>query len=210
MLFRSELRAACQLWRQQHPELPLELLDLGCGDLALLPEVYRQLPLDRFSGLDASPPVLPLARQALEPAPFPCEWICDDLSRWLLDPTCPPLAIVVSCFALHHLDAAGKRGVLAALRQRLQPGGVVLLADTTRLDGDSHAEHMRRNLGRVKAWAAVMGAEASQAIFDHVACSDRPAELQELMAQARACGWLPSLLWTDNDRLEALLRLEPI
>ena len=205
-----ELRAACQRWRQQRPDQPLELIDLGCGDLALLPEIYRNLPLDRFLGLDASPPVLPLARQALEPAPFACEWLCDDLSRWLLDPGSPQLAIVVSCFALHHLDHNGKRRVLAALRRRLRPGGVVLLADMMRHDGDSHAEHMRRNLGRVSCWAAVMGAAASQAIHDHVAHCDRPADLRELMDQARACGWRPSVIWSDNDRLEALLRLEPV
>jgi hypothetical protein len=28
------------------------------------------------------------------------------------------------------------------------------------------------------------------------------------MAQARAAGWRPTQLWSDNDRLEALLRLE--
>jgi SAM-dependent methyltransferase len=204
-----QLLAACARLRQQHPDQPLDLIDLGCGDLALLPEVYRRLPLDRFLGLDASAPVLPLARQALEPAPFACAWICADLSRWLLDPGSPQLALAVSCFALHHLDAAGKQQALAALRQRLRPGGVLLLADMVRHDGDSHAEHMRRNLARVRRWAEVMGAEASQAIYDHVACCDRPADLRELMAQAQACGWQAELIWSDSDRLEALLRLEP-
>jgi SAM-dependent methyltransferase len=203
-----QLRAVCQRWRQQRSDQPLELIDLGCGDLALLPEIYRNLPLARFLGLDASPPVLPLARQALEPAPFACEWLCDDLSRWLLDPSSPQLAIVVSCFALHHLDQAGKQTALEGLRQRLRPGGVVLLADMVRHDGDSHDEHMRRNLGRVRRWAEVIGAEASQAIHAHVACCDHPADLAELMAQARAAGWRPTPLWSDNDRLEALLRLE--
>ncbi len=205
-----ELRAACDRLRQQRPHQPLDLIDLGCGDLALLPDVYRSLPLNRFVGLDASAPVLPLARQALEPAPFACDWLCDDLSRWLLDPLSPQLAIVVSCFALHHLDPAGKRAVLQAMRQRLRPGGVVLLADMVRHDGDSHAEHMRRNLARVGRWAALIGTEASQAIYDHVASSDLPAALDDLLAEARACGWQPTLLWSDNDRLEALLRLEPI
>ncbi|MFO0016564.1 MAG: class I SAM-dependent methyltransferase [Synechococcaceae cyanobacterium] len=204
-----QLREACERLRQQQPQQPLDLIDLGCGDLGLLAEVYRGLPLDRFVGLDASPPVLPLAQQALGAVPFSCEWHCDDLSRWLLDPSSPQLAIVVSCFALHHLDQAGKRRALEALRQRLRPGGVVLLADTVRHDGDSHDEHMRRNLGRVRRWAAVMGAEASQAIHDHVAFCDRPADLGELIAQAREAGWRPTLLWSDNDQLEGLLRLDP-
>lgn len=202
------LRDACERLRRQRPQQPLDLIDLGCGDLALLPDVYRTLPLDRFLGLDASPPVLPLARQALEPAPFACEWHCDDLSRWLRDPQSPRVAIVVSCFALHHLDQAGKQTALEALHQRLRPGGVVLLADMVRHDGDSHEEHMRRNLGRVRRWAEVMGAQASQDIHDHVASCDRPADLGELSAQARTAGWRPTLLWSDEDRLEALLRLD--
>lgn len=205
----QELRAICERLRRQRPEQPLDLIDLGCGDLALLPELYRSLPLDRFIGLDAAPAVLPLARRALEPAPFANAWLCDDLSRWLLDPESPQLAIVVSCFALHHLDPAGMRRALQGLRQRLRPGGVVLLADMVRHDGDSHDEHMRRNLGRVRRWARVMGEEASQAIHDHVSSSDRPSDLGELMAQAQAARWRPTLLWSDNDRLEALLRLEP-
>lgn len=45
---------------------PPRLVDLGCGDLALLAPLLRELPLANYTGLDLSAQVLPLAQAALE------------------------------------------------------------------------------------------------------------------------------------------------
>ena len=42
----------------------LAMVDLGCGDLALLAPLLRQLPLSSYPGLDLSPQALPLANKS--------------------------------------------------------------------------------------------------------------------------------------------------
>ena len=48
---------------------PPRMVDLGCGDLALLAPLLRRLPLGSYTGLDLTAQVLPLAQQGLGDVP---------------------------------------------------------------------------------------------------------------------------------------------
>ena len=56
------------------------MVDLGCGDLALLAPLLRRLPLGSYTGLDLTAQVLPLAQQALGDVPYPSQWIEGDMN----------------------------------------------------------------------------------------------------------------------------------
>jgi hypothetical protein len=58
------------------------LVDLGCGDLALLAPLLQRLPLGRYTGLDLAAVVLPLAQRALGAVPYPTHWLEADLLAW--------------------------------------------------------------------------------------------------------------------------------
>jgi hypothetical protein len=76
--------AALDGWLAQRPagSTPARMVDLGCGDLALLPPLLRRLPLASYCGLDQAVVVLPLAERALGPVPYPTKWQEGDLLAW--------------------------------------------------------------------------------------------------------------------------------
>jgi hypothetical protein len=76
--------AVLEGWLKQRPEdAPSpRMVDLGCGDLALLAPLLRRLPLASYTGLDLATPVLPLAAQSLGPVPYPTQWLERDLLAW--------------------------------------------------------------------------------------------------------------------------------
>jgi len=71
-------------WLTQRPAdaTPPALIDLGCGDLAVLAPLLRELPLGRYTGLDLAAVVLPLAQQALGPVGYATQWREGDLLGW--------------------------------------------------------------------------------------------------------------------------------
>ena len=101
-----------ELWRQlervghpsPHSQSDLEglasLADLGSGDLALLAPLYRSLPLERFTGVDAAASVLGLAAEVLGPVAYPCSWEHEDLLLWSRREGAERYRLVVCCFAL--------------------------------------------------------------------------------------------------------------
>ena len=78
--------AVLEDWLKQRPAdaPPPRMVDLGCGDLALLAPLLRRLPLGSYTGLDLAPPVLTLAKQSLGPVPYPTQWLEGDRLAWPL------------------------------------------------------------------------------------------------------------------------------
>ncbi len=87
--------AAIEGWLAQRPQgsSPPQMVDLGCGDLALLAPLLRRLPLGSYLGLDLSAPVLPRAAAQLQGVPYPCAWREQDLLSWALEGSVPAIPI---------------------------------------------------------------------------------------------------------------------
>jgi tRNA (cmo5U34)-methyltransferase len=104
------------------PAAPERVADLGCGDGRLAALVLEARPgVAEVIAVDASPPMLEKVR-----ARFAGDNRVHVSERDLnLDLT--PLGdfdLVVSGFAIHHLDDSRKRGLLAEVSRQLRPGGV--------------------------------------------------------------------------------------
>ena len=109
------------------PPDPTSVLDLGCGDGRLAALVIESRPsVTRAVGVDASPAMLDRARSRFsEPgAPMVDEL---DIRRGDLADHIGPLGrfdLVVSGFAIHHLEDARKRELFAEVADVLEPGGL--------------------------------------------------------------------------------------
>ncbi len=98
------------------------VLDLGCGDGRLLGLVLGAgHPIERSVGIDNSPPMLERARTRFAANPTVSIHEHD-----LRDPLrlSGPFDLVVSGFAIHHLDHDRKRTLYAEAAQLLRPGGL--------------------------------------------------------------------------------------
>jgi SAM-dependent methyltransferase len=123
------------------PEAPQRVLDLGCGDgvLAALALAHRP-SVTEVVAVDASPPMLERARDrfAGEPRVTVCEGD-------LLDPITDlgTFDLIVSGFAIHHVDDDRKRGLFAECAAQLARGGRFLnLEVVTSATPARHAEFL--------------------------------------------------------------------
>jgi cyclopropane fatty-acyl-phospholipid synthase-like methyltransferase len=190
------------------------LVDLGCGDLALLAPLLQRLPLASYTGLDLTAAVLPLAKQALGAVPYPSHWLEADLLAWAqADPAnasgARPVDILHSAFAIHHLTDPDKATFLQAARQRIAPGGVFLWVDVFRQPGESREEYVARYKRRIAAQWPQLTAEQQQHVTSHLSTYDIPADRQAIEAAATVAGWRWSWGWHGAHQAEAMAVLTP-
>jgi tRNA (cmo5U34)-methyltransferase len=97
------------------------ILDLGTGTGETAKRVLAAHPGARLVGIDESPAMLAAAAEAVDA----------DLRVSRLEDPLPegPFDLVVSCLAIHHLDADDKRDLFRRIVAVLRPDGRFVLAD---------------------------------------------------------------------------------
>jgi SAM-dependent methyltransferase len=206
--------AALETWleaREAAAAAP-RMVDLGCGDLALLAPLLRHLPLGSYTGLDLTAQVLPLAQQALGDVPYPCQWIEGDLLRWANERPSKgdrPIDILHSAFAIHHLSDSAKHTLLESLRNRIAPGGLFIWVDVFREAGESRDAYVQRYLQRIATSWPQLSPEQREHVSQHLAAYDNPAERSWIEASAEAAGWHWRWAWSGAHRAEAMALLTP-
>ena len=199
------------------------MVDLGCGDLALLPPLLRRLPLQRYTGLDLAAVVLPLARQALGPVPYRTEWIEGDLLAWAQATDGAPLAagsgpgsgaadrtdLLHSAYAIHHLDDDAKLTFLKAARHRINDNGLFLWVDVFRRPGEERHAYVERYAERVERHWQALSDEQRQHVIDHLSSFDIPADREAIARAAESAGWRWQWCWQGAHEAEALAVLTP-
>ena len=104
------------------PAGPRSLLDLGCGDGRLAALVLECCPtVDRVVAVDLSPPMLARARER-----FRGDRRVEVRQFDLADPLDPlgTFDVIVSGFAIHHLEDDRKRSLFGEVAAQLHPGGL--------------------------------------------------------------------------------------
>lgn len=211
------------------PSSPISIADLGCGDLALLGPVYKSLPLKLFCGVDMSLSALSHARLAFagqsdistSEATTSTAWLNDDILSWAKtiemgsddETRCvQKFDIIVCAFSVHHLDDDDKTKILTALvSNKLNKGGVILMADIFRIGNEDRDEYIERFRSHIEANWNVISPDQKIEVVKHVTENDFPASLQHFMSDiAPSCGLNCDLLWSDTADFEKLLKLTVI
>jgi len=197
------------------------MVDLGCGDLALLAPLLQRLPLGRYSGLDLAAVVLPLAQQALGAVPYPTEWLEGDLLAWARGELATPAPeacdgdragctdILHSAFAIHHLDDDAKATFLQAARQRISPCGLFIWVDVFREPGESRSAYIARYSSRIHNGWPQLSSEQQEHVINHLGSFDIPADRETIAAAAAEAGWQWHWAWQGAHQAEAMAVLTP-
>lgn len=104
------------------PPAPETLLDLGCGDGRLAALVLATRPtIERVVAIDVSEPMLHRAEWSFAADPRVT------VRHWDLADSIEPLGnfdLIVSGFAIHHLEDDRKQGLFTEIARQLRPGGL--------------------------------------------------------------------------------------
>ena len=144
---RSEQRLAGEaVLREVLPDSPNSVLDLGCGDGRLAALVLEACPsVERVLAVDASPPMLAAAHE---------RFASDDrveVAQLDLNTSIQPLGyfdLVVSGFAIHHLNDARKQSLLREIATQLNPHGLFANLEVVASPTRELHEAFRRAIGR--------------------------------------------------------------
>lgn len=200
---------ALRSWCARHPERDgkARLLDLGCGDLALMGPVFAALPLGSYAGVDLTEQVLPLARAALGTVPFAVEFHHADVSDFIGDQH--DVDLVHAALVLHHLDDEQKLTFLSGLRRVVRPDAAFVWADVFREPGESRADYVSRYAARIRRdWRAI-DEDPREAIVTHMSTFDFPADRDAVVSMAEQAGWSWQWLWHGSHLAEAVALLTP-
>ena len=162
------------------------LLDLGCGDAAVMAPLLEGLSLKSYKGVDLAPPALALAAKNLAHLDCPVALVEADFMSALRDSA--PQDVIHSSFAQHHLTTDGKGEFFQLAARRLNPGGLLILVDVTREENESHDDYMRNYPGWLRKTMTSLAGEEHDQICDHLTRNDFPETASTLRAQAESAG----------------------
>lgn len=146
------------------------ILELGVGTGETSRRILAAHPRAALVGVDSSLQMLAAAREAL------AGWPVELHHRRLEDPLPQgPFELVVSAFAVHHLDGAGKAGLFERVAGALAPGGRLSLADV------------------------VVPADPGDAVIPLDAGYDLPSSLPEQISWLERAGLSARVAWSRRD-----------
>ena len=195
------LTAVCELADFQ-AETPLKILELGTGTGLLTQKILERFPNAEVLGIDGAAPMLAVAEIRLAPFKARFKSTCSSFENY-------PWAhvkegtydLIVSSFALHHMDHGAYPIFFAGLRRILKPGGRIVVADFIRSVSD-RVQHQHEGIWvetRRRQMKEALGVEQTreQVWLDHNRTKqeegDNPAPLSDLL------GWLSESGFEDVD-----------
>ncbi|PPD44754.1 MAG: methyltransferase type 12 [Methylocystis sp.] len=186
-MFHREIGEAVRAaLRARFGDRPFSVLDLGCGDAATFAPLLQGFALKSYTGADLSEAALELARRNLSGLACPLALERIDLMS-AIEASAPVDAIYIS-FALHHLPTNGKEAFFKVAAKKLSPGGILLLADVVREEGESLPAYHAAYCDWLRTSMVTLDASEQDAICEHLVNNDLPEPGNVLRAQAKAAG----------------------
>lgn len=161
------------------------LLDLGCGDAGMMKAVLVEAEVGRYQGLDLSDVALDQAKINLEHLDIRSDFVCVDMLAYLKSTPIERFDVIFSGYALHHLDDVGKFEFISAAMGHLKPGGVLLIADVFREEGEVLGDYLDRFCSEIRFRWSGLSAEEIEHTEKHVRGFDQPGTAGQLQELAR-------------------------
>jgi trans-aconitate methyltransferase len=150
---------------------PHTLVDLGCGPGDITAEIARQRPTWNVVGVDASAPMIQLARtRALSNLRFDCS----DFRTW--NPESTAVSMIVSNSLLHHIPSPAD--FWHAIASLAAPGTIVFIRDLFRPDSAESARAI------VDQNAGTESALLQEEFYRSLLAAHTPAEIRQQLDRA--------------------------
>lgn len=152
---------------------PFRFIDIACGDASASVGALLDTRVEQYHGIDLSGPALGLARIALSQLGCPFSLEERDFAVALRERT-ETAHVAWLGQSLHHLSAGGKRAVMRDIRRLLDGGGLFLLWEPTRFDGEARDTWFHRMETRCRPWWTALTPDEWDAMATHTRIADFP------------------------------------
>ncbi len=186
-MFHREIGQAIKATlRARFGERPFSILDLGCGDAATFAPLLDGFRVKSYRGADLSEAALMLAQKNLSGLSCRVVLTQSDLMSQLKGAERHDLIYV--SFALHHLTTEQKAEFFRVAAQKLTLGGLLLIADVFREEGQSLRDYFDAYSEYLRDAMVSLDPSERDAIREHIVSFDVPEPCSRLQAQAEAAG----------------------
>ena len=154
----------------------LNVLDLGCGDGSM---TLTPLPPERIAnyiGCDLSKPALDIAQHQIDALGISAKLLCDDMLRVVEEQPDQSIDLVLSSYAVHHLNANNKQQLVDHVTRVLKPDGQFILIDIFREPTEDRAAYMLHYTDAIRKTWNNLSPEAQDLVVNHATEHDFPEE----------------------------------
>ena len=175
---------------QFKPDTALRILDLGCGDASMALPLLSPERIAFYLGCDLSQPALNIAHQKLNASHIPHKLICDDMLQVAAEQGSASIDLVISSYAIHHLNTSQKQQIIQEISRILSPGGSLILIDIFREPAEDRAAYMRHYMDALRENWTRLSTEGQDLVMDHATNYDFPelAAFYEALCQKQGIG----------------------
>jgi len=174
MFHREITRAVSEEITHFKPNAAIKILDLGCGDASMAIPLREPELISSYLGCDLSKPALDIAGKALSEHHIANQLLCDDMLRVAMAQPDKSADLVISSYALHHLNKRQKEQIVQEISRILVPGGCFVLIDIFREPTEDRAAYMRNYMGRLRESWIQLTPESKEIVIDHATNYDFP------------------------------------
>jgi len=203
-MFHREIYATiADLLDREYSNRPLDMLDLGCGDAGAISHWLNRQPALSYTGVDAAGEVLAMIPERVSGL-RELVLITSAMEDFLR--TCENRYEVVLCsYALHHLSGEGKREFVSNVKRCLKPGGIFILVDVLRNEGESRDEAVASYVRMMQTeWTSIYPEHLTLAC-EHVVEHDFPETFEVIAGMGDVAGFAPPMHLAVHDRHHAIL-----
>ncbi len=166
----------------------MHVLDIGCGDaLPVLPHLHSQGKIN-YIGYDLSGPALEIAAANLATVSGSITLKEGDMMTLLQNET-NKFDLIISSFAIHHLQDDEKNKLLKNSYDRLKNGGKMIYTDIFLTQQPDRGAYINEYFGNIRSNWILMSQEEKQPIFDHVSQFDFPSQLEKTIDYCKSLGF---------------------
>lgn len=153
---------------------PMRIFDLGCGDSSMALPLLSVDHVHSYLGCDLSQPALEIANQNLKIKGIPHQCICEDMLKVAAEQPDENIDLVLSSYAMHHLDTLQKQQIVRDIFRMLKLGGCFVLIDIFREANEDRPAYMRNYKAYLRANWANLSKTSQDLIVDHATQYDFP------------------------------------
>lgn len=188
-MFHDEIfRDVTAVLAPRHSQGTYRILDLGCGNARHLTAALRLCPPALYAGYDLSSAALCQARENLASLNCPADLRQADLQDAFRRQGAR-FEVIFSSFAVHHLASEDKLQFFRDARNRLEPGGCLLLADTSREPDEDRPAYLRNYCAWVRSdWTGLTETDLAS-VEAHIRTRDFPESNADIHGMAAAAGF---------------------